>query len=114
MNSPGTYGKVFVVDTNLFFVKRLSDALRQEGFEVVHCTEPSYALTMIEWNTPVAILCGLNLCHANGFEMTTILQADPKTSRIPVIAIGDRRQQSQLEALRAGYADFVDRRLGPD
>ena len=61
---------------------------------------------------PIAILCALQPRNSNGFEITTILHADPKTSHIPVIAIGDRRQHSQLDALRSGYADFVDRRLG--
>jgi DNA-binding response OmpR family regulator len=114
MSSSETRGKVFVVDTNLFFVKRLSDALRQKGFEVIHCSEAAYALTMIEWNMPVAILCATNAINPSGFEIPTILRADAKTSHIPVIAIGDRGQQSQLGALRAGYEDFVDRRLGAE
>jgi CheY-like chemotaxis protein len=114
MSASGTHGKVFIVDTNLFFVKRLSEALRQKGFEVVHCSEAAYALTMIEWNMPVAILCASNGQNPNGFEIPTILRADAKTSHIPVIALGDRGQQSQLGALRAGYEDFVDRRLGAE
>jgi CheY-like chemotaxis protein len=114
MQTGETNGKVFVVDTNLFFVKRLSEALRQQGFEAVHCSEAAYALTMIEWNMPVAILCAINFNNSVGFEIPSILRADPKTSHIPVIAIGDRGQQSQLEALRAGYADVVDRRLGAE
>jgi CheY-like chemotaxis protein len=114
MGAVETFGKVFVVDTNLFFVKRLSEALRQQGFEAVQCSEPAYALTMIEWNMPVAILCATSFNNSIGFEIPSILRADPKTSHIPVVAIGDRGQQSQLEALRAGYADVVDRRLGAE
>lgn len=114
MNAGESRGKVLVVDSNLFFVKRLTEALRQQGFEVIHCSEPAYALTMIEWNTPAAILCASTLNTAEGFEIPRILRADSKTSHIPVIALGDRGQQSQLEALRAGYADLVDRRLGAD
>lgn len=108
------YGKIFLVDSNLFLVKRLTDALRPHGFEVVHCSEPVYALTMIEWNMPVAILCSMSLPGTNAFEIPGILRADTKTKHIPVIAIGDRGQHSQLEALRAGYSDFLDRRLGAD
>jgi CheY-like chemotaxis protein len=114
MDASESQGKILVVDTNLFFVKRLAEVLRQEGFEAVQCSEPAYALTMIEWNMPAAILCASHLGNAAGFEIPTILRADPKTSHIPVIAVGDRGQQSQLEALRAGYADFVDRRLGAE
>jgi CheY-like chemotaxis protein len=69
---------------------------------------------MIEWNMPVAVLCATSMSNAMGLEIPGILRADPKTSHIPVIAIGDRGQQSQLETLRAGYADFIDRRLGAE
>ncbi len=108
------HGKIFVIDSNLFLVKRLSEVLKQHGFEAVHCSEPVYALTMIEWNMPVAILCATNFRNASAIDIPSILRADEKTSHIPVIAIGDRGQQSQLDALRAGYADFLDRRLSSD
>lgn len=114
MNTVEGSGKIFVVDTNLFFVKRLTEALKQKGFEAVHCSEAAYALTMIEWNMPVAVLCSTASRGPNTFEIPAILHADSKTKHIPVIAIGDRGQQSQLEALRAGYEDFVDRRLGAE
>ncbi|HEV2349684.1 MAG TPA: DUF4388 domain-containing protein [Terriglobia bacterium] len=114
MNTVEGSGKVFVVDSNLFFVKRLTEALKQKGFEAVHCSEAAYALTMMEWNMPVAILCSTASRGPNTFEIPAILRADSKTSHIPVIAIGDRGQQSQLEVLRAGYEDFVDRRLGAE
>ena len=114
MSERKNLSKVFVVDTNLFFVKRLTEALQQKGFEAVHCSEAAYALTMIEWNMPVAILCSINQRSASSFEIPTILRADAKTSHIPVIAIGDRGQNSQLEVLRAGYEDFLDRRLGAE
>lgn len=114
MSAGGAYGKILVVDTNLFFVKRLTEALRLQGFEVLHSTEPAYALTMIEWNMPVAILCAVHLRNAQSFDIPSILRADAKTRHISVIGIGDRGQQSQLLALRAGYDDFLDRRLSAE
>ena len=114
MSESGQCGKVLMVDTNLFFVKRLADVLREKGFEPLHCSDAAYALTMIEWNMPVAILCATSARASCSFEIPTILQADANTRHIPVIAIGDRGQQSQLEALRAGYADLIDRRLGAE
>lgn len=114
MREGGTQGKVFIVDTNPLFAKRLSEALRERGFEPIHCAEPSYALTMIEWNMPVAIFSATSSRESTGFDIPTILRSDAKTSHIPVIAIGDRSRQSQLEVLRAGYEDFLDRRLGAE
>ncbi|MGH9670873.1 MAG: hypothetical protein ACRD3A_12280, partial [Terriglobales bacterium] len=53
--------KILLIDSNVFFAKRLGDALKHEGFEVVHSTQSAYALTMVEWDTPAAILCATNL-----------------------------------------------------
>ena len=60
--------KILLIDSNVFFAKRLSEALKQEGMEVVHSTQSAYALTMLEWNTPAAILCATNLREMNAFE----------------------------------------------
>lgn len=114
MSMRESYGKILVVDPNVFFAKRLAQVLAEHGYEVVHCSEPAYALTMIEWDMPVAILCSISSSNSSGFEIPSILQSDAKTSHIPVIAVGDRGKQSHLEALRAGYLDFVDRRLGAE
>ena len=48
--------KVLVIDSNVFFAKRLSDSLKSEGFDVIHSTQATYALTMLEWTPPAAIV----------------------------------------------------------
>jgi DNA-binding response OmpR family regulator len=106
--------KILLIDSNVFFAKRLSDALKQEGMEVVHSTQSGYALTMLEWNMPTAILCATNLRELGAHDIPRILNIDLKTSHIPVIAIGEGGDQALMDAFRAGCADYVDRRLGPD
>lgn len=106
--------KLLLIDGNVFFAKRLGDALKSEGFEVVHSTQSSYALTMLEWDMPTAILCSTNLRELPAFEIPAIVHADSKTAHIPVIAMGDGGDQALMAAYRAGCADYVDRRLGPN
>jgi CheY-like chemotaxis protein len=105
--------KILLIDSNVYFSKRLTDALQQQGFEVVPSTQAAYALTMLEWNAPTAILCATNLRDMGALEMAPILHADPKTANIPLIAIGGGGDQALLEAYRAGCDDFVDRRRSP-
>jgi two-component system, cell cycle response regulator DivK len=105
--------RILLIDTNVYFAKRLGDALKQQGFEVVPCAQPTYALTMLEWNAPAAILCATNLREMGAFEMAPILRADPKTAAIPLIALGTSGEQALLEAYRAGCDDYVDRRRPP-
>lgn len=107
-------GKILVIDANVFFARRIADALRYEGFEVVHSTQSGYALTMIEYDTPSVILCSTNLREIGAHELPTIVHADPKTANVPVIAMGDGGEQALMEAFRSGCADYIDKRLGPE
>jgi CheY-like chemotaxis protein len=113
MSAPASLPRILLIDSNVYFAKRLGDALKQQGFEVVPSTQAAYALTMIEWNAPTAILCATNLREMGAFEIAPILRADPKTANIPLIAVGAGGDQALLEAYRAGCDDYVDRRRSP-
>lgn len=106
--------KVLVIDSNVFFAKRLSDALKGEGFEVIHSTQATYALTMLEWTPPAAIVCSANMREMSAFDLPKILHSDIKTAHIPILAMGDGGDQALMEAFRAGCDDYIDRRIGPD
>jgi CheY-like chemotaxis protein len=113
MNAPANLPRILLIDSNVYFAKRLGDALKQQGFDVVPCTQAAYALTMLEWNAPTAILCATNLREMGALEMAPILRADTKTAGIPLIAVGPGGDQALLEAYRAGCDDYVDRRRSP-
>jgi len=113
MNAAASLPRILLIDSNVYFSKRLSDALKEQGFEVVHATQAAYALTMLEWNAPTAILCATNLREMGALEMAPILRADPATANLPLIAVGSGGDQALLEAYRAGCDDYVDRRRPP-
>src|SRR3954469_25828161 len=106
--------RVLLIDSNVFFAKRLSDALKVEGFDVVHNTQSSFAMTSLEWDMPTAIVCATNLREMGAYELPKILHADEKTASIPIIAMGDGGEQALMAAFRAGCDDYVDRRLGAE
>jgi len=106
--------RVMLIDSNVLFSRRLTDALRREGLEVVHASQSAYALTMLEWNTPAAILCATNLREMGAFEIAPLLRADPKTEKIPLIAISSGDSSALMEAFRAGCDECVDRRRPPE
>lgn len=113
MNPSASRPRVLLIDSNVYFSKRVGEALKQQGFDVVPCSQGSYALTMLEWNAPAAILCATNLREMGALEMAPILRRDPKTATIPLIAVGNDGDQALLEAYRAGCDDYVDRRREP-
>jgi CheY-like chemotaxis protein len=106
--------RLLLIDSNVFFAKRLTDALKSEGFEVNHNTQSAFALTSLEWDTPAAILCSTSMREMGAFELPQIIHGDPKTAHIPIIAMGDGGDQALMAAFRAGCDDYVDRRLGAE
>jgi len=106
--------KILLIDSNVFFAQRLTTALKAHGFDVIHSTQPTYALTMLEWNAPSAILCATNLREMSVFDIPRILHNDAVTTNIPILAMGEGGEQSLMEAFRAGCDDYIDRRRGPE
>jgi CheY-like chemotaxis protein len=105
--------RVLLIDSNVYFVKRMTEALEKEGFEVLHHPVASYALTMIEYSPPDIILCATELREMGAFEIVPMLRNDPKTAKIPLMALGNSVEKGPLEAYRAGCDDYIDRRRNP-
>jgi len=113
MIAPGRPAKVLLIDSNVYFAKKLGDALKREGFEVVSSTQAAFALTTLEYDAPAAIVCATNLREMGALEIVKIIHADPKNSTLPVIALGDGSQRALIEAFQAGCDDYIDRHRTP-
>ena len=80
MNPATSRPRILLIDSNVYFSKRVGEALRQQGFDVIPCTQGTYALTMLEWNAPTAILCATNLR-----EMVNVVMG-PKGAKVILAA----------------------------
>jgi CheY-like chemotaxis protein len=113
MIAAGRPAKILLIDSNVYFSKRLSDALKREGFEVVASTQPAFALTTLEYDTPTAVVCSTNMREMGALEIAKIIHADPKNAALPIIALGDGSQRALMEAFQAGCDDYIDRQRQP-
>src|SRR5512136_3465607 len=99
--SAGRAAKIWLIDSNVYFAKRLGDALKREGFEVVSSTQAAFALTTLEYDAPSAILCATNMREMGALEIARIIHADPKNASLPVVAMGDGSQRALMESFQA-------------
>ena len=113
MSIAGKTARILLIDSNVYFAKKLGDALKREGFEVNTSTQAAFALTTLEYDMPTAILCATNMREMGALEMAKIIHSDPKNSALLIIALGDGSQRALMEAFQAGCADYIDRRLAP-
>ena len=109
----GRPAKILLIDTNVYFSKRLSDALKREGFEVTCSTQPAFALTTLEYDAPGAIVCSTNMREMGALDIARMVRADAKNSAMPIIALGDGGQRALMEAFQAGCDDYIDRTRPP-
>ena len=109
----GKSAKLLLIDTNVYFSKRLSDALKREGFEVTCSTQPAFALTTLEYDAPSAIVCSTNMREMGALDIARMIRADAKNSAMPIIALGDGGQRALMEAFQAGCDDYIDRTRPP-
>jgi CheY-like chemotaxis protein len=109
----GRPAKILLIDSNVYFSKRLSDALKKEGFDVLSSTQPAFALTTLEYDAPAAVVCATNMREMGALEIAKIIHADPKNSSLPIIALGDGSQRALMEAFQAGCEDYIDRQRPP-
>lgn len=113
MTAVGRAPRILLIDSNVYFARRLSDVLKRQGFEVITSTQAAYALTMLEYDTPAAILCSTKLREMGALEIAKIVHADPKNACLPIIALGDGSQGALMEAFQAGCDDYIDRHRDP-
>src|SRR5260370_31667976 len=78
--------KILLIDSNVYFAKRLGDALKREGFEVVSSTQAAFALTTLEYDAPSAILCATNMREMGALEIASILHTAYQNTNLTTLA----------------------------
>ena len=92
-------------EDNVYMLKMRLELI--EGFEIAVATDGAEAISAVTADSPDIILMDLNVPVINGWEATRQLKANPKTSKIPVIALSAHAMAGDRErALAAGCNDF--------
>ena len=99
--------KVLYVEDNDANIYMLTRRLRRAGLTIAVATDGAAAVAMAASEEPDIILMDLSLPVLDGWEATRRIKADPKTRRIPVIALTAHAMSGDREAaLAAGCDDF--------
>jgi two-component system cell cycle response regulator DivK len=121
---------VLIVDDNDRNRKLAGDLLRMTGFRTLEAVTAAEGIALASEHLPDVILMDLRLPDLDGTTAARMLRAEPRTSRIPVVAVTalplDAREDWLFDAGFAGYVtkpididgfpDVVRRfcALGPD
>lgn len=111
----GTSGLVLVVDDFEDAREMLATLLSFSGFQVAQASTGHQAIEQATALGPDLILMDLSLPDLDGVEATRRLKADPRTSRIPIVALtGHAFGKPLKDARSAGFDALLIKPCMPD
>jgi twitching motility two-component system response regulator PilH len=100
--------RILIVDdspTEIFAFKRM---LEDAGHEATTAANGEEGVEKAKREKPDLILMDVVMPGMNGFQATRRLSRDPETSKIPIIMVTTKDQETdRIWALRQGAADYV-------
>ena len=99
---------VLIVDDNDRNRKLAGDVLRFAGLRTIEAATAAEGIALASQHVPDVILMDLRLPDLDGTEAVRILGVEPRTSRIPVVAVSALRLDAGDDwFLDAGFAGYV-------
>jgi two-component system phosphate regulon response regulator PhoB len=111
-SSPGD--RVLVVDDEPDIVALVAYHLAKAGFSVSTATSGTEGLSIARREKPALVILDLMLPGLSGLEVMENLRGDPGTSRIAVLMLTARREESdRIKGLTLGADDYLTKPFSP-
>jgi two-component system cell cycle response regulator DivK len=106
---------VLIVDDNERNRKVARDVLRSAGFRTIEAATAAEGIALASEHLPDVVLMDLRLPDVDGTEAVRTLRAEPRTSRIPVVAVTALRLDARDDwLLDAGFAGYIVKPIDVD
>ncbi len=99
---------LLLVEDNEMNRDAISRLLERRGFSVITGENGEQGLQLCRERLPDLVLMDVGLPGIDGYEATRQIKADPRTARIPVVALTARALTSDREAAMAAGCDDYD------
>jgi len=101
---------VLIVEDNEKNMKLARDVLQAKGYRTIEAMTGEEGVRLARERLPDLVLMDIQLPGINGIEAFRMLRADPKTARIPVVALTASVTPSDRGAITsAGFDAFVSK-----
>jgi diguanylate cyclase (GGDEF)-like protein len=104
--------KVLLIEDDLDFAMLAIEMLIKQGFDVVHEGDGTEIFRLLDHEKPDLLLLDVQLPKFNGFEICTLLRANPLWQSLPVIFVtAELGWQARVAAFRCGADDYISKPL---
>ena len=105
---PSGKSRILIIDDDVGFRDLLRIHLSAAGYQVQVAEDGVTGGRALLAQTPDLIVSDVNMPFLDGFELLSLLRADPETASIPVILLSGRGDgDTMAKAVELGAADFL-------
>lgn len=105
---------ILIVDDEPFNLDYLEQELEEAGYASLLAADGLQALEQVRTASPDLILLDIMMPRMDGYQVLSILKADPATRDIPVIVISaDTNLSSVVQGIRLGAEDYLPKPFEP-
>lgn len=99
--------KIVIAETDARNAKRMAEALRQQGFDVVTASDASHALSAARHERPEVVVIANPLAGGSGMVALKRIRSNVYTTNIPVLMLVKSDREAR-EALRLGAQECLE------
>lgn len=102
--------RILIVDDQPELAGMMAEMLSDAGYETRTADNGRKALADIQADRPDLLVLDVNMPGLDGFEVATMLKADPSTATIPIIMVSAQDGRgSRLIGLESGAEDYLSK-----
>ena len=101
---------VLIVEDNEKNMKLVRDILQAKGYETAEAVNAEDGIKLALERVPDLVLMDIQLPGMNGMEALKVLRSEPKTAKVPVIAItASVMTQDRKQIMDTGFDGFIEK-----
>ncbi len=101
---------VLIVEDNEKNMKLVRDILQAKGYETAEAGTAEEGIQLALARVPDLVLMDIQLPGMNGMEALKVLRSEPKTAKVPVVAItASVMTQDRKQIMDTGFDGFIEK-----
>ena len=106
---------ILIVDDSPTEVHAMKKALERHGYRTAVAADGEEGIRLARQMHPDLIFMDIVMPKVNGYQATRTLASDPRTSRIPIVMVSSKGQETdRIWGLRQGAKDYLVKPLKPE
>ena len=106
---------ILIVDDSPTEVHAMRKALERHGYRTAVAADGEEGIRLARQMHPDLIFMDIVMPKVNGYQATRTLASDPRTSRIPIVMVSSKGQETdRIWGLRQGARDYIVKPVSMD